>query len=364
MSKIVKIGKVTIGGGNPIAIQSMANVDPHDEGLLVSQVKRLKDAGCDIMRLTVPDTEAAEVFGRVRKSLNEDGYDIPLVAAIHFDYRLAIKAIENGADKIRINPGNIGSIERVREVVKAASERSVPIRVGVNSGSLEKHIIEKFGGVTAEGLAESALENLKIIEDLGYDNLVVSIKSSNVKMNYEAHKLLVKGTDHPVHIGITEAGTLKRGQVKSAIGIGSLLLNGIGDTMRVSLTADPIEEVYYAREILRTLGMRPSAIDLVSCPTCGRTKIDLESLAGEIEKGLESLEKGLLNEGKSGIKVAVMGCAVNGPGEAREADFGVAGGLNEGLIFRKGNIIKKVPEDRIVGELLELIENTIFTAEK
>ncbi len=360
MSDIVKIGKVTIGGGNPIAIQSMANVDPHDKQALIAQVKRLADKGCDIMRLTVPDTEAAETFGIVKRELVTEGYDIPLVADIHFDYKLAIAAIENGADKIRINPGNIGSIDRVREVVKAASERQVPIRVGVNSGSLEKHIVDKYHGVTAEGLAESALDNLKIIEDLGYDNLVVSIKSSNVKMNYDAHMLLTKGTSHPIHVGITEAGTLKRGKVKSAIGIGSLLLNGIGDTMRVSLTADPIEEVIYAKEILRTLGMRPSAVDLVSCPTCGRTKIDLEALANEIEEGLESMEERLLREGKPGIKVAVMGCAVNGPGEAREADFGVAGGQGEGLIFSKGQILMKVPEKDIVPELFKLIEENVF----
>ena len=360
MSDIVKIGKVTIGGGNPIAIQSMANVDPHDKQALIAQVKRLADKGCDIMRLTVPDMEAAETFGIVKRELVTEGYDIPLVADIHFDYKLAIAAIENGADKIRINPGNIGSIDRVREVVKAASERQVPIRVGVNSGSLEKHIVDKYHGVTAEGLAESALDNLKIIEDLGYDNLVVSIKSSNVKMNYDAHMLLTKGTSHPIHVGITEAGTLKRGKVKSAIGIGSLLLNGIGDTMRVSLTADPIEEVIYAKEILRTLGMRPSAVDLVSCPTCGRTKIDLEALANEIEEGLGSMEERLLREGKPGIKVAVMGCAVNGPGEAREADFGVAGGQGEGLIFSKGQILMKVPEKDIVPELFKLIEETVF----
>ncbi|MCR4709232.1 MAG: flavodoxin-dependent (E)-4-hydroxy-3-methylbut-2-enyl-diphosphate synthase [Clostridiales bacterium] len=360
MSDIVKIGKVTIGGGNPIAIQSMANVDPHDKQALIAQVKRLADKGCDIMRLTVPDMEAAETFGIVKRELVTEGYDIPLVADIHFDYKLAIAAIENGADKIRINPGNIGSIDRVREVVKAASERQVPIRVGVNSGSLEKHIVDKYHGVTAEGLAESALDNLKIIEDLGYDNLVVSIKSSNVKMNYDAHMLLTKGTSHPIHVGITEAGTLKRGKVKSAIGIGSLLLNGIGDTMRVSLTADPIEEVIYAKEILRTLGMRPSAVDLVSCPTCGRTKIDLEALANEIEEGLESIEERLLREGKPGIKVAVMGCAVNGPGEAREANFGVAGGQGEGLIFSKGQILMKVPEKDIVPELFKLIEENVF----
>ena len=359
MTKTVRIGKVTIGGGNPIAIQSMANVDPHDEKALIDQVVRLSDAGCDIMRLTVPDQEAADVFGRVKKSLLRSGYDIPLVADIHFDYRMAVEAIKNGADKIRINPGNIGSLDRVREVVNCAREHEVPIRVGVNSGSLEKHLVEKYHGVTAQGIAESALENLKIIEDLGYDDLVVSIKSSDVRMTYEAHKLHVKGTDHPVHIGITEAGTLKRGQVKSAIGIGALLLEGIGDTMRVSLTADPVEEVIFAKEILKTLGLRKSAVDLVSCPTCGRTKVDLESLANEIDSKLGDIEARLLREGKPGIKVAVMGCAVNGPGEAREADFGVAGGVGEGLIFRKGEILKKVPEEHIADALIELIEENI-----
>ena len=359
MTKEVRIGKVVIGGGNPIAIQSMANVDPHDEKALIDQVVRLSDNGCDIMRLTVPDQEAADVFGRVKSSLLRSGYDIPLVADIHFDYRMAIAAIENGADKIRINPGNIGSIDRVREVVNCAKEHAVPIRVGVNSGSLEKHLIEKYHGVTAQGIAESALENLKIIEDLGYDDLVVSIKSSDVRMTYEAHKILVKSTDHPVHIGITEAGTLKRGQVKSAIGIGALLLEGIGDTMRVSLTADPVEEVIFAKEILKTLGLRKSAVDLVSCPTCGRTKVDLESLANEIDSRLGGIEARLLSEGKPGIKVAVMGCAVNGPGEAREADFGVAGGVGEGLIFRKGEVLKKVPEEHIVDALIELIEENI-----
>ena len=359
MTKEVRIGKVVIGGGNPIAIQSMANVDPHDEKALIDQVVRLSDNGCDIMRLTVPDQEAADVFGRVKSSLLRSGYDIPLVADIHFDYRMAIEAIKNGADKIRINPGNIGSIDRVREVVNCAKEHAVPIRVGVNSGSLEKHLIEKYHGVTAQGIAESALENLKIIEDLGYDDLVVSIKSSDVRMTYEAHKILVKSTDHPVHIGITEAGTLKRGQVKSAIGIGALLLEGIGDTMRVSLTADPVEEVIFAKEILKTLGLRKSAVDLVSCPTCGRTKVDLESLANEIDSRLGGIEARLLSEGKPGIKVAVMGCALNGPGEAREADFGVAGGVGEGLIFRKGEVLKKVPEEHIVDALIELIEENI-----
>ena len=358
-TKLVKIGKVCIGDGNGIAIQSMCNVNPHDENGLLMQIGELKKAGCEIVRLTVPDEEAAEVFGNVKKRLLSYGNDIPLVADIHFDYKMAIMAIENGADKIRINPGNIGSTERVREVVKAASNRNIPIRVGVNSGSLEKDLIEKYGGVTAEGLAESAINNLAIIEDMGYDNLVVSIKSSNVKMNYDAHRILAEKTNHPIHIGITEAGTLRMGQVKSAAGIGALLLSGIGDTMRVSLTADPVKEVHFAIDILKALGLRESAVDLVSCPTCGRTKINLEKLASDVEMRLIPIEKKLILAGKRGIKVAVMGCAVNGPGEAKEADYGVAGGTGEGLLFKKGEILRKVHEDKIVDELISLIEKEI-----
>lgn len=356
MTKVVNIGKVKIGGGNPVAIQTMANRDPHDELALLSQIRENALLGCDIIRLTVPDHEAAVVFGRVKKDLLSEGLDIPMVADIHFDHKMALEAIEQGADKIRINPGNIGSAQKVREVVNAARGRHVPIRVGVNSGSLEKDILEKNGGVTAEGLAESGLRNLRIIEDMGYDDLVVSIKSSDVKMTYDAHMILSRMTDHPMHVGITEAGTLRGGQVKSAAGIGALLLNGIGDTIRVSLTADPTEEVRYAQEILKALGLRKSAVDLVSCPTCGRTKIDLQGLAQEVERGLEPIEKRLQEEGRPGIKVAVMGCAVNGPGEAREADYGVAGGNGEGLLFKKGIIIEKVPEDRIVDALMKLIE--------
>ena len=356
MTKVVNIGKVKIGGGNPVAVQTMTNRDPHDEMALLDQIRENALLGCDIIRLTVPDHEAAVVFGKVKKDLLSEGLDIPLVADIHFDYRMALEAIEQGADKIRINPGNIGSNERVREVVNAARERQIPIRVGVNSGSLEKDILEKFGGVTAEGLAESGLRNLQLIEDMGYDDLVVSIKSSDVKMTYDAHMILSKLTDHPMHVGITEAGTLRRGQIKSAAGIGALLLNGIGDTIRVSLTADPTEEVRYGIELLKALGLRKSAVDLVSCPTCGRTKIDLQSLAQEVERGLEPLEKRLQAEGRPGIRVAVMGCAVNGPGEAREATYGVAGGNGEGLLFKEGVILKKVPEGEIVDVLLELIE--------
>ena len=353
----VRCGDVLIGGGAPVSIQSMTNVDSRDEHALTEQIARLADAGCQIVRISVPDAEAAEVFGSVKRKFQR----LPLVADIHFDYRMAIEAIRQGADKIRINPGNIGGPERVREVVRAAKEREIPIRVGVNSGSLEKPILTKYGGVTAAALAESALYNLAMIEDLGYDRLVVSLKASDVTLNYEAHKLLAAQTDVPVHIGITEAGTPKRGKLKSAIGIGSLLLCGIGDTMRVSLTADPVEEVLFAKEILRTLGMRTSSIDLVSCPTCGRTKINLEALANEVEAKLAPLEDALLAKGYPSIKVAVLGCAVNGPGEAREADFGVAGGDGQGLLFANGEIVRSaVPEDKLAEELLALIRKRIF----
>ncbi len=353
----VRCGDVLIGGGAPVSIQSMTNVDSRDEHALTEQIARLADAGCQIVRISVPDAEAAEVFGSVKRKFQR----LPLVADIHFDYRMAIEAIRQGADKIRINPGNIGGPERVRKVVRAAKEREIPIRVGVNSGSLEKPILTKYGGVTAAALAESALYNLAMIEDLGYDRLVVSLKASDVTLNYEAHRLLASQTDVPVHIGITEAGTPKRGKLKSAIGIGSLLLCGIGDTMRVSLTADPVEEVLFAKEILRTLGMRTSSIDLVSCPTCGRTKINLEALANEVEAKLAPLEDALLAKEYPSIKVAVMGCAVNGPGEAREADFGVAGGDGQGLLFANGEIVRSaVPEDKLAEELLALIRKRIF----
>lgn len=348
----VRCGDVVIGGGNPVAVQSMTNVDSRNEKLLINQISRLTGAGCKIVRIAVPDMEAARVLGRVKKQVR-----VPLVADIHFDYRLAIEAMKAGADKIRINPGNIGSPERIKAVVDTAKERDIPIRVGVNSGSLERDILDKYGGVTAEGLAESALRNLKCIEDMGYGNLVVSIKSSDVVMNYQAHKILAKATDVPVHIGITEAGTPQRGKIKSAVGLGALLLEGIGDTMRVSLTADPVEEVRFAYEILRSLGMRKSAVNLVSCPTCGRTKIDLQSLAEEIEARLAPIERELEEAGREGLKIAVMGCAVNGPGEAREADFGVAGGDGKGLIFAKGEIIKTVGEENLADELIGTVEN-------
>ncbi len=351
MSKQIKCGGVLIGGGAPISIQSMTNVSSTDERALVNQILTLEEAGCDIVRMAVPNMEAADALKLVKKQIH-----IPLVADIHFDYRLAIAAIEAGADKVRINPGNIGSVDRVKAVVDKAKERQIPIRIGVNSGSLDKELVAKYGGVTAEGLAERALNNLKLIEDLGYDNLVVSLKSSDVMMNYRAHKIVAAKTDYPIHIGITEAGTLARGKTKSAIGIGALLLDGIGDTMRVSLTADPVEEIKYAKEILKTLGLRNPGINYVSCPTCGRTKIDLERLIAEIETKLTPVEERIIKENKRGITVAVMGCAVNGPGEAKEADYGVAGGDGKGIIFKKGEIVKTVKEEEIPAALLELID--------
>lgn len=343
--KIVRVGDVLIGGGNPVVIQSMTNVNPLDEIALINQVSALADAGCQIVRLAVPNMEAAEVFGRVRKKVK-----IPLVADIHFDYRLAIAALERGADKIRINPGNIGSIDKVRKVVKAAGERGVPIRVGVNSGSLEKDILSKRGGVDAEGLAESAIRNLRMIEDMGYDNLIISLKSSDVAMNYKAHKIIARKTDHPIHIGITEAGTPETGRLKSGIGLGALLLEGIGDTMRVSLTADPLEEVKFAKDILYALGMRKDRVNLVSCPTCGRTSIDLVGLANKVE---EALKREKINEP---ITVAIMGCVVNGPGEAKEADYGIAGGIGKGIIFSKGEVLETVEEEKLPDELIKIIK--------
>lgn len=352
MKKSVRCGNVIIGGGAPISIQSMTNVDTRDIKRVIEQIKALEDAGCEIVRLAVPDMEAAEAFSQIKKKV-----EVPLVADIHFDYRLAIAAIKNGADKVRINPGNIGSIDRVKAVVEAAKGRKIPIRVGVNSGSLEKDILEKNGGVTAEGLAESALRNVKLLEDMDFDDIVISLKSSNVSLNYEAHKLIFEQTQHPLHIGITESGTVNSGKLKSAIGIGGLLLAGIGDTMRVSLTGDPVKEVYFARDILRSIGIRPSGINLVSCPTCGRTKVDLETIALQVEEAVKKIEPQRQAKGLPPITVAVMGCVVNGPGEAKEADFGVAGGDGKGVIFAKGEIIKTVSEDKIVEELLNLISN-------
>lgn len=347
MSKQVMIRDIPIGGGAPVAIQSMTNADSRDEKGITEQIARLQDAGCDIVRLAVPDQEGLEVFRRVRQHT-----DMPMVADIHFDYRLAIGAMEAGADKIRINPGNIGSDERVCAVVDAARERQIPIRVGVNSGSLEKDILEKNGGVTAEGLAESALRNVRRIEDMGYDNLVISIKSSDVAMTYQAHRLAAQNTEHPFHIGITEAGTVRRGKLKSAAGLGALLLAGIGDTIRVSLTADPVEEIYAAREILEVIGMREPRYDLVSCPTCGRTRIDLAALAEDVDRRLAAMA-----DLPPGLKVAVMGCVVNGPGEGASADFGCCGGDGKGMIIARGEVIKTVKEEDLAEELIRTIRN-------
>lgn len=343
-TRTVHIGDRKIGGGNPVLIQSMTNTKTQDVEATVAQILELERAGCEIIRCTVPDMEAAESLGEIKKQIH-----IPLVADIHFDYKLAIAAMENGADKIRINPGNIGSPDKVRAVVEVAKERNIPIRIGVNSGSLEQRLIEKNGGVTAEGIVESALDKVHMVEAFGYGNLVVSIKSSNVLMCVKAHELLAKQTDYPLHVGITEAGTIQGGNIKSAIGLGFILHQGIGDTIRVSLTGSPVEEVKSAKLILRTLGLRRDGIEVVSCPTCGRTRIDLISLAAKVEKLAEDYP---LN-----IKVAVMGCAVNGPGEAREADLGIAGGDGEGLLFKKGEIIRKVPEEQLLKVLKEELDN-------
>ena len=343
-TKVIQIGDKVIGGGNPILIQSMTNTKTEDVAATVAQIRKLTAAGCEIIRCAVPTMEAAEALKEIKKEI-----DIPLVADIHFDYRLAIAAIENGADKIRINPGNIGSQERVKAVVDAAKERNIPIRVGVNSGSLEKILVEKYQGVTAEGLVESALQKVAMIEDMGYDNLVISIKSSDVLMCAKAHEMIASQTEYPLHVGITEAGTLLAGNIKSAIGLGIILSQGIGDTIRVSLTGDPLEEVKSAKLILRTLGLRTGGIEVVSCPTCGRTQIDLIGLANQVENMVADIP---LN-----LKVAVMGCVVNGPGEAKEADIGIAGGKNEGLLIKKGEVVKKVPEDQILSVLREELLN-------
>ena len=342
-TKEVRIGNRVIGGGNPILIQSMTNTKTEDVEATVAQILELEAAGCDIIRSTVPTLEAAKALGEIKKRIH-----IPIVADIHFDYCMAIAAIENGADKIRINPGNIGSAERVKEVVDKAKEYNIPIRVGVNSGSLEKNIVEKYGKVTAEGLVESALDKVKMIEDMGYDNLVVSIKSSDVLMCAKAHELLAPKCPYPLHVGITEAGTLFRGNIKSAIGLGIILNQGIGDTIRVSLTGNPVNEIASAKQILKTLGLRKGGIEVVSCPTCGRTRIDLVKTAKEVEAALEHVEKD--------IKVAVMGCVVNGPGEAKEADIGIAGGDGCAMLFRKGTVLRKVAEQDIVPELMAEIE--------
>ena len=350
MSKKVMIRDVAIGDGNPIAIQSMSNADSRDEKKITEQIRELEEVGCDIIRLAVPDRESLDVFRNIRAKT-----DIPLVADIHLDYRLAVGSIEAGADKIRINPGNIGTLENVKKVVDAARLRNIPIRVGVNSGSLEKDILVKNHGVTAEGLAESALRNIKVIEGFDYDNIVVSMKSSDVRMTFEAHKIAAARTEHPFHIGITEAGTMRRGKIKSAAGIGGLLLSGIGDTIRVSLTADPVEEVRFAGELLESIGFEESRYNLISCPTCGRTRIGLEELASQVDMRLSSMD----NLPK-GLKIAVMGCVVNGPGESAEADFGCCGGDGKGIIFAKGKVIKTVKEENLADELISVIKENIY----
>ncbi len=342
----VSIGGRVIGGGSPVAIQSMTNTPTEDIEATTAQISRLEKAGCEIIRCTVPTLEAAKALKEIKKQIG-----IPLVADIHFDYKMAIAAMENGADKIRINPGNIGGREKVKAVVTAAKERNIPIRVGVNSGSLEKELVEKYGGVTAEGIVESALDKIHMIEDMDYDNLVISIKSSDVMMCVRAHELLADQTPYPLHVGITESGTVNSGNIKSAIGLALILNQGIGDTIRVSLTGDPVEEIRSAKLILRTLGLRKGGIEVVSCPTCGRTKIDLIRLAGEVEKMVADIPLD--------IKVAVMGCVVNGPGEAKEADIGIAGGIKEGLLIKKGEIIRKVPE----AELLETLRQELLSWE-
>ena len=350
-TKTVQIGNRVIGGGNPILIQSMCNTKTEDAASTIAQILELERAGCDIIRVAVPTMEAAESLKTIKRSIH-----IPLVADIHFDYRLAIAAIECGADKIRINPGNIGSEERVQAVVDKAKEYGIPIRVGVNSGSLEKHLIEKYGGVTAEGIVESALDKVSMIERMGYDNLVISIKSSDVLMCVKAHELIAKKTMYPLHVGITEAGTVLSGNIKSAIGLGLILNQGIGDTIRVSLTGNPVEEIKSAKLILRTLGLRKGGVEVVSCPTCGRTQIDLIGLANQVEN--------MVQEYPLDIKVAVMGCVVNGPGEAREADIEIAGGIGEGLLIKKGEVIRKVPEEELLGALKGELDAMMQNAKK
>ncbi len=343
ITRTVDVGGVKIGGGNSIVIQSMCNTDTRDVNATVGQILALEQAGCEIIRVAVPDAEAADAMAKIKEQIH-----IPLVADIHFDYRLALKCIENGIDKVRINPGNIGSRDRVKQVADAAKDKGIPIRIGVNGGSLEKHLLEKYGGPTADALVESALGHVEILDDVNFEDIVVSIKVSNVSAMIEAYRKFSAKTYIPLHVGVTESGTERMGTIKSSIGIGTLISEGIGDTIRVSLTADPVREIYAAKDILRVLGERKNGIEFVSCPTCGRTQIDLIGIASEVERRLAGVDKN--------IKVAVMGCVVNGPGEARDADIGIAGGKGEGIIFRKGEILRKVPENMIVEELIKEVE--------
>ena len=342
--RVVNIGGVKIGGDNAIAIQSMCNTDTRDVKSTVKQIHELEAAGCEIIRVAVPDMEAAQAVGDIKKQIH-----IPLVVDIHFDYRLALECMKNGADKVRINPGNIGDSERVKQVAEMAKSRQIPIRIGVNGGSLEKNLLQKYGGVTADALVESAMGHVAILDELNFNDIVVSIKISDVPKMLDAYRKFNEISDIPLHIGVTESGTLKSGTIKSSVGIGALLAEGIGDTMRVSLTANPVEEIYTAYDIQKVLGLRKTTVEIVSCPTCGRTQIDLIPIANEVERRVQNLKKP--------IKIAVMGCAVNGPGEAREADIGIAGGKGEGLIFKKGEIIRKVKESEIIDELMKEIEN-------
>ena len=342
MTRQISVGNVKIGGGAPISVQSMCNTPTQDVEATVSQIERLEAAGCDIIRVAVPDTEAANAVAEIKKRIR-----LPLVADIHFDYRLALASIDGGADKVRLNPGNIGSFDRVRAVARACEARKIPIRVGVNSGSVERELLAKYGGPTAEAMVESAMGHVRLLEDVGFSDICISVKSSTVARTIEAYRLLSSKCDYPLHLGVTEAGTEYMGTVNSAVGIGTLLSEGIGDTVRVSLTADPEREVEAGIAILKAVGKRSGGLRLISCPTCGRTQIDLVSLAHEVEKRLKGCRRD--------ITVAVMGCVVNGPGEAREADFGVAGGVGEGLLFKKGEIVKKLPYESLADGLMELI---------
>ena len=343
LSREVSVGSLKIGGNNPISIQSMTNTDTRDAKATIEQIKRLEEVGCDVVRIAVPDMEAAKNIGEIKKNVN-----IPVIADIHFDHRLALEAIDQGVDGVRINPGNIGSIEKVKMVVNKCKEKNLKIRIGVNGGSLEKELLEKYGSATAEALVESALGHVKILEDLDFCNIVISLKSSDIYKTIEAYELISKKVDYPLHIGITESGSVKKGTIKSSIGVGALLLKGIGDTIRISLTGDPTEEVIVGKEILRSLDLLNDKIKVISCPTCGRCNIDLISVVNEVEEKINKVDKDMT--------VAIMGCAVNGPGEAKEADIGIAGGKGEGLLFKKGEIIRKIKGDNLVEELLNEID--------